>query len=145
MHGAEAVWVGTRFVAAKEAGAPPRHQKSVVEAGYSDTIRTVIFTGRPMRIRKTNYSADWENNKQDQIKKLTSEGVIPVEWDMARRLEKGDEISLKERMEIMPLLMGQTAGAIDKVESAEDIINNMVNDCVQSLRGNAGRIVASRL
>ena len=30
--GASGVWVGTRFVAAKEAGAPPRHQKAVVSA-----------------------------------------------------------------------------------------------------------------
>ncbi len=41
--GASAVWVGTRFVAAKEAGAPPVHQKSVVTAGYHDTVRTLIF------------------------------------------------------------------------------------------------------
>ena len=96
-----------------------------------------------MRIRKTNYSADWENNKQDQIKKLTSDGIIPVEWDMAQRLQKGEEISLKERMEIMPLLMGQTAGAIDKVETAEEIINSMVNLCVQQLRGGASKITAA--
>ena len=38
--GASAVWVGTRFVAAEEAGAPPRHQKAVVDATYDDTIRT---------------------------------------------------------------------------------------------------------
>ena len=30
--GASGVWVGTRFVASKEAGAPPRHQKAVVSA-----------------------------------------------------------------------------------------------------------------
>ena len=28
--GASGVWVGTRFVASQEAGAPPRHQKAVV-------------------------------------------------------------------------------------------------------------------
>ena len=49
--GADAVWVGTRFVVSKEAGAPPAHQKAVMECGYDDTIRTVIFTGRPMRVR----------------------------------------------------------------------------------------------
>ncbi len=45
--GASAVWVGTRFVCATEAGAPPRHQKAVVGADYDSTIRTVIYTGRP--------------------------------------------------------------------------------------------------
>ena len=46
--GASAVWVGTRFVACNEAGAPPRHQKGVCDADYDGTIRTVIFvSGAP--------------------------------------------------------------------------------------------------
>ena len=51
--GAQAVWVGTRFLCASEAGAPPRHQQAVIEAGYDDTVRTLIFTGRPLRVKKT--------------------------------------------------------------------------------------------
>lgn len=53
--GAEAVWVGTRFVAAEEAGAPKGHQDAVVTADYTDTMRTIIFTGRPLRVRKNPY------------------------------------------------------------------------------------------
>lgn len=37
--GAAGVWVGTRFVCAEEAGAPPAHQKEIISAGYTDTIR----------------------------------------------------------------------------------------------------------
>mmetsp|Transcript_1544 Transcript_1544/g.2353 ORF Transcript_1544/g.2353 Transcript_1544/m.2353 type:complete len:276 (-) Transcript_1544:493-1320(-) len=58
--GASAVWVGTRFICAEEAGAPPRHQKAVLDASYSDTIRTIIYTGRPMRVLNTDYINDWE-------------------------------------------------------------------------------------
>jgi len=140
-QGADAVWVGTRFVAAKEAGAPPRHQNSVVSAGYSDTIRTVIYTGRPLRIRKTNYAVEWEK-RPDKIRELTSQGIIPVEHDMMERMNSGKEITLKERMEVMPLLMGQTAGAIESIESADDIIQNMMKTCIQCLRENAGKIVS---
>ncbi len=43
--GAQAVWVGTRFVCAKEAGAPARHQQAIINADYHDTVRTLIFTG----------------------------------------------------------------------------------------------------
>ena len=73
-----AAWVGTRFICAKEAGAPPRHQKAVVGAGPHDTVRTIIFTGRPMRVLKNPYIKDWEENRSDEIKSLTSKGVIPV-------------------------------------------------------------------
>jgi len=36
--GAQAAWVGTRFVASKEAGAPKRHKEGVVATGFHDTV-----------------------------------------------------------------------------------------------------------
>lgn len=57
--GAQGVWVGTRFVASKEAGAPPKHKELVVSAGFEDVARTIIFTGRPMRVRNTPFVAEW--------------------------------------------------------------------------------------
>lgn len=57
--GAQAVWVGTRFLASIEAGAPQTHKDLVVEAGWEDTARTLIFTGRPARVYKTPYVQDW--------------------------------------------------------------------------------------
>ena len=48
-----------RFVASKEAGAPKRHKAGVVEASVHDTTRTLVFTGRPMRIKKNDYVMDW--------------------------------------------------------------------------------------
>jgi len=35
------------------------HKDLVVSAGFEDVARTIIFTGRPMRVRKTPYVADW--------------------------------------------------------------------------------------
>merc|ERR1712070_1108813 len=48
--GCSGVWVGTRFIASEEAGAGPYHKQSVVKADYTDTIRTTIYSGRPMRV-----------------------------------------------------------------------------------------------
>ena len=58
-YGASGVWVGTRFVASEEAGAPPIHKQLVVSAGYDDTVRTLLYSGRPMSVRKTDYVRDW--------------------------------------------------------------------------------------
>jgi len=143
--GASGVWVGTRFVAAKEAGAPPRHKKGVVGAGYHDTIRSVIYTGRPMRILKTKYVMDWENNRQDEIKKLTSEGTLPAVHDLTGRQDELQKMPLKERLgATSPLLMGQAAGAIDEVQPAAQIINEMIQDCVSCFKKNSS-YVSSRL
>merc|ERR1719210_2192951 len=53
--GCSGVWVGTRFIASDEAGAGPYHKRSVIESSYEDTIRTTVYTGRPMRVFKTPY------------------------------------------------------------------------------------------
>ena len=37
------------FIASDEAGAGPFHKQRVLSAGYADTVRTTIYTGRPMR------------------------------------------------------------------------------------------------
>lgn len=131
--GASGVWVGTRFVAAKEAGAPPRHQKAVVEADYDSTVRTIIFTGRPMRVRKNDMIMNWEENRQHDIRELTGKGILP----MAKQAEEdeGKELSFQEQMDRLPLLMGQAAGAIDSVLPAKEIMEEMVATAISTLRG----------
>ena len=44
MLGATGVWIGTRFVLSKEAGAPRAHKEAVKTSGFDDNIRTIIFT-----------------------------------------------------------------------------------------------------
>lgn len=129
--GAQAVWVGTRFVASEEAGAPPRHKNTIVKAGYHDTQRTIIYTGRPMRVYSTDYIKDWEENKATQIKELTNKGVLPVYWDLDNAKKEGKEVSIAATQ---PLLMGQAAGAIDDVKPAKDIVEEMVAGAITALR-----------
>lgn len=136
-YGAGAVWVGTRFVACEEAGAPPRHKKGTVQAGYHDTIRTIIFTGRPMRVIKNEYIMGWEDNRASEIKALTNKGVLPVYYDMEERKKKGEEMKISE---VQPLLIGQAAGAIDEVKPCAAIMTEMVTGAIESLRGASAQI-----
>ena len=84
MFGASAVWIGTRFVLSEEAGAPKAHQEAVRTAGFDDNVRTLIFTGRPLRVRNNPYIQNWEENRQAEIKELTEKGIIPVESDFEK-------------------------------------------------------------
>lgn len=87
-YGAAGVWVGTRFVASVEAGAPKIHKELVVSAGHDDMVKTLIYTGRPLHVRKTDYVAEWEATRQAEIKKLTSEGKIPHDVELESHPEK---------------------------------------------------------
>lgn len=118
MYGAQGVWVGTRFVASKEAGAPPKHKELVVTADHGDTATTLIYTGRPLRVRRTDYVKEWEG-RQDEIKALTSAGKLPHEVELSKR----PEVSMPGR----PWLMGDVAAVLKDVQPAKQIIDEMVN------------------
>ncbi|KAG8713784.1 hypothetical protein FRC11_011007 [Ceratobasidium sp. 423] len=126
MYGAQAVWVGTRFVASKEAGAPPKHKELVVAAGHEDIARTLIYTGRPLRVYKTPYVADWEENRREEIKELTSKGILPAEHD----IEKNPSKSLEART----FLMGSVSAVIKDILPAKTIIDGMVKEAVERLQ-----------
>ena len=55
-YGASGVWVGTRFVASVESGAPKKHKEAVLKSTHETDVRTIIFTGRPLRL----YNSEWQ-------------------------------------------------------------------------------------
>eukprot|EP00026_Physarum_polycephalum_P011086 Phypoly_transcript_11282.p1 GENE.Phypoly_transcript_11282~~Phypoly_transcript_11282.p1 ORF type:complete len:359 (+),score=78.03 Phypoly_transcript_11282:59-1135(+) len=133
--GAQAVWVGTRFVCAKEAGAPPMHQQAIIKADYTDTVRTLIFSGRPMRVLRTEYVNKWETDRQPEIKDLTSKGIIPAQRD----IEKMDikESDGAQYTKYRPMIMGQVAGAITSVKPAAEIVNEMMVEAAAAIQHSA--------
>ncbi|KAK0194223.1 2-nitropropane dioxygenase [Armillaria mellea] len=135
--GAQAVWVGTRFVASVEASAPKIHKELVTMAGFDDAVTTLIYTGRPLRCLRTPYVQDWETNRQDEIKELTSKGIIPAEKD----LEEHPEKSISAR----PWLMGTVSALIHDILPAKGIIENMINDAVEIIQRDASRLSKAKL
>jgi NAD(P)H-dependent flavin oxidoreductase YrpB (nitropropane dioxygenase family) len=138
MMGASAVWVGTRFVLTDEAGAPKAHKDAVRTASYDDNVRTLIFTGRPLRVRRNPYINDWETNRQAEIRELTAKGVIPYEADLeklvAREGDKGDNASEMDEDaldQFRPWLMGKCAAVVNEQKSAKAVVDEFVNDAAQ--------------
>jgi NAD(P)H-dependent flavin oxidoreductase YrpB (nitropropane dioxygenase family) len=122
MQGAAGVWVGTRFVASAEAGCSDEHKNAVVECGFEGTERTLVISGRPLRMKTNAYIAAW-HARPERIKELCDKGVVPIEHDF----EQGNEID-------PPHLMGQVAGAIEKVHPAGEIVEEMVAEAVDMLK-----------
>ncbi|TWU76589.1 hypothetical protein ED733_008026 [Metarhizium rileyi] len=151
MMGATGVWVGTRFILTDEAGAPKAHKDAVRTAGHDDNIRTIIFTGRPMRVRNNPYINDWETNRLQEMKELTAKGTIPYEVDLERFMggeaasehsgvesyssnaaeTEDDEDEGDDPLEqFRPYLMGKCAAVVNEQKSARAVIDEFVNDAV---------------
>ena len=136
--GATAVWVGTRFVLSEEAGAPKAHKEAVRTAGFDDNVRTIIFTGRPLRVRRNPYIDNWEENRQADIKDYTSKGVIPVEADLERM---GDDIDDETMDNARPFLMGKVAAVVNDKLTAKEIVDDMVSGAVKWIQAMNSTIV----
>lgn len=57
------------------------------QAQSTDTTRTLIYSGRPLRVYNSPYVAEWNDHKAEKIKELTGKGVLPAEWDRKRIAE----------------------------------------------------------
>merc|ERR1712176_750449 len=159
--GCSGVWVGTRFIASDEAGAGPYHKRSVVNAGFTDTIRTTIYSGRPLRVIKTPYVLDWEGNRTKEKEELQNKGILAHTADMKsgteydgdshgpevrtqEEIKNGVQLTKKEELERSTRLCGQCAGAITDTKPAKDIVEEMVAVAAEQLRG-ASSLVVSKL
>jgi len=163
--GCSGVWVGTRFIASDEAGAGPIHKKRVVEADYGDTLRSTIFTGRPMRVFKTPYILDWEDNRKKEMLQMQDMGIPAFVTDIQNaEMEGGASIGLFHQAECLTLeekkqgvkltsrerhqrgvfLTGQCAGAIDDIKSAKDIVEEMVKQAAEQIQATS-TLLTSRL
>ncbi|KAH7328249.1 2-nitropropane dioxygenase [Stachybotrys elegans] len=135
MMGAGAVWVGTRFILTEEAGAPKAHKEAVRTAGHDDNIRTIIFTGRPMRVRNNDYINDWEVNRQQEMKELAAKGTIPYEADLDKIMNAETEDEDEDPLDkFRPFLMGKCAAVVNEEKSAKAVVDEFVNDAVTALQ-----------
>ncbi|KAJ6780204.1 hypothetical protein PWT90_01931 [Aphanocladium album] len=126
MQGAAGVWVCTRFVASVEADAPDAAKQAVVDCDFDGTERTLVLTGRPLRMRSNGYIREW-HSRADEIQMLCSQGVVPAEQD----LKMGRPVDV-------PFFMGEVAGSITDILPAEQIVQDMVRDATEML--NLGRV-----
>ncbi|ODA77672.1 hypothetical protein RJ55_06274 [Drechmeria coniospora] len=161
MMGAGAVWVGTRFILTDEAGAPKAHKDAVRTAGHDDNVRTIIFTGRPMRVRNNPYINDWETNRQQEMKELAAKGTIPYEADLDKFMGEGnndkkpsveshtaaaedEDDDLDDPLEqFRPYLMGKCAAVCNETKSAKGVVDEFVNDAVKWIQ--AGNKMIAKL
>ncbi|CAN6628493.1 hypothetical protein TRVA0_011S03048 [Trichomonascus vanleenenianus] len=128
-YGASAVWVGTRFVATEESGAPLEHKKKVLQAGFDDTVRTLIYSGRPMRVFRTGYVNNWETNRQAEIQELTSKGVVPYEKEL-----DSDSFDPEKEEDSGMYLMGETAAVVRAIVPAKQVVEEIMNEALEAIK-----------
>eukprot|EP00927_Polykrikos_kofoidii_P053093 TRINITY_DN4727_c0_g1_i1.p1 TRINITY_DN4727_c0_g1~~TRINITY_DN4727_c0_g1_i1.p1 ORF type:complete len:402 (+),score=89.37 TRINITY_DN4727_c0_g1_i1:70-1206(+) len=165
--GCAGVWVGTRFIACEEAAAGPLHKKRVLEADYDSTMRTIMYTGRPMRILKTPYAVEFDEKRRDEIAEMqeigfpawvkdvdpevfvganpSSVGTLQLSRKLTLEEEKRGVVLTKHEEHMRGVfLAGSCAAAINDIKPAKAIIEDMVTEAAEQLRI-ASTFVVSKL
>ncbi len=134
--GACGVWMGTRFIASTEAHAAQMYRDAIVTATDEDTVRTRCYSGKPMRVKKNDYVADWESRPQD-IQPFPMQAMISVQNNamggIGGQLEGLDESK-------SCFAMGQSAGGVRDVMPAGEIVRRIMAEAEAAL-AKAARLV----
>ncbi|HEX4072705.1 MAG TPA: nitronate monooxygenase [Planctomycetaceae bacterium] len=120
--GCAGVWIGTRFVASKEARAAQVYKNAIVKASESDTVVSRCWTGKTLRALRNATTEDWERHPQDikpfphQAEAMAAKGLLGFLFpEMAER----DPIH-----NCFPA--GQGCGAIHEVQTCKQIVGEIV-------------------
>jgi enoyl-[acyl-carrier protein] reductase II len=122
--GAQGVWMGTRFIASTEAHAGGLYKQVIVDATDEDTIITRSYSGKPMRVFKNEWVADWEKRPQD-IKPFPQQAMLSGQAGVMGGIGGQIEGLSRERS---AFAMGQGSGAITDVKPSREIIREIMEE-----------------
>jgi enoyl-[acyl-carrier protein] reductase II len=122
--GAQGVWIGTRFIASREAHAGGLYKQVIVDAGDEATIVTRAYSGKPMRVFANEWTADWECRPQD-IQKFPAQAMLSSQAGVMGGIGGQIEGLSRERS---AFAMGQGAGAVHDVKPAGEIVREIAQE-----------------
>jgi enoyl-[acyl-carrier protein] reductase II len=128
--GAQAVWLGTRFIASTEAHAGQLYRQTIIEANDEGTVRTRCYSGKPMRVHKNPYVDDWERRPQD-IQSFPAQAQLSARAGVLGGIGGQTENLDPDRS---CFAMGQSAGGVHEVLPAAEIVRRIVSEAEASIR-----------
>ncbi|NLM97045.1 MAG: enoyl-[acyl-carrier-protein] reductase FabK [Halanaerobiaceae bacterium] len=127
--GADAVQMGTRFIACKECTAHQNYKEAVIKAADRDTVVTGRTTGHLVR--------NLRNFLSRRIMEMEKAGASKEEiekYGIGRLRMAVREGNIEEGT----VMLGQIAGLINNIKTAKEIINDIINEAnliIENLRG----------
>jgi enoyl-[acyl-carrier protein] reductase II len=127
--GATGVWMGTRFIASTEAHAGEMYRQTIVDSTDEDTVRTRCYSGKPMRVRKNPYVADWESRPGD-IQPFPMQAMLSSRTGVMGGI--GGQIEGLDADKSC-FAMGQSAGGVHDVLPAGEIVARIMAEAESAI------------
>lgn len=117
--GAEAVQIGTRFLASDECTIHDEYKRLVVKAKDRGTVVTGRFTGHPVRALKSTFTRDLLEREKTGI--TVEEFETVGAGSLRKAVLEGDAVNGS-------FMAGQSAGMVKEVSSCQTIITSIMNE-----------------
>jgi NAD(P)H-dependent flavin oxidoreductase YrpB (nitropropane dioxygenase family) len=149
--GAEAVAIGTRFLATAESYAHPIYKQKILTATEKDTVRTTLFghgwPNAPHRTLRTPFVEKWlaqegrgnESRPDEPVIGETSIGGQRVPIPRFRGFPPSKDAT--GDIESMNFLMGQGVGLVNEIKPAGDVVRELVEGAQQIIKQRLGGMV----
>ena len=120
--GADAIWVGTRFIATPEARAVNGYKEALVASREDDTVISRSYTGKPCRVVRNEWTNHYEQHPQD-IKTFPQQAIASSQANV-NHLGYPSGTQVDTAREFYPA--GQGAGAVNSLVPAGDLVRDIV-------------------
>ena len=130
MLGADAVQVGTRFLAAEECNVHPEYKEKILKATDISTIVKGKTLGHPVRSLKTPFSKSFARMESDPS--VSQEDILAFGSGALRKaVQDGDRNG--------SYMAGECAGMVRKIEPAKAIVEDLVYGALKAMKKTALR------
>jgi nitronate monooxygenase/enoyl-[acyl-carrier protein] reductase II len=146
--GAQAVSMGTRFLASDEAMVEPAYKERIVHAGAADTVYTSLFDlgwpDAPHRVLRNRAYTEWEAAGAPPSGQRPGEGVIVASaplggmtLDVPRYAVVAPVTGFRGDMDYVALYAGQSCELVHDIKPAAAIVRELAHDAAAALRREA--------
>jgi NAD(P)H-dependent flavin oxidoreductase YrpB (nitropropane dioxygenase family) len=140
--GATGAWVGTRFLAASEAGIHPDYRRRILGAGEDDTFYGMLFDrgwpDAPHRTLRNSTVQAWEDAGRPAPGSRPGEDDEPASRPDGSRINRyassTPTAGMSGDVEPLPHWAGQGVGLVTREESAAAIVRSLVTEAEAVIR-----------
>jgi nitronate monooxygenase len=149
--GAQAVSMGTRFVASEEAFLPRTYKERIVASTCADTVYLELFDfdwpNAPHRVIRNEAVSEWEAAGRPPAGQRPGEGTF-----IGRRTRAGETQEIPRYtpfmvtpefdggLELVPLWAGQSCSLVKDIKPAAQIVHDVVHEAEQIIRWLSGLV-----
>ena len=120
--GADAIWVGTRFIATPEARAVNGYKEALVASREDDTVISRSYTGKPCRVVRNEWTNHYEQHPHE-IQTFPLQAIASTQANV-NHLGYPSGTQVDASREFYPA--GQGAGAVSSLIPAGDLVRDIV-------------------